>query len=108
MVAKSALDNIVGNLWQQRQESSGSSVGNQVCKLTRISPFFRHSELMRKYSFAAKCQHFYDFLMTTSEIMTKVSEIILFGIYRQCPTSKFRNKTGNNIQNPVKRKELIS
>ena len=27
--AKSALDNIVGNLWQQRQESSGSSVGNQ-------------------------------------------------------------------------------
>ena len=29
MVAKS-LDNIVGNLWQQRQESSGSSVGNQV------------------------------------------------------------------------------
>ena len=28
--AKSALDNIVGNLWQQRQESSGSSVGNQV------------------------------------------------------------------------------
>lgn len=28
MVAKS-LDNIVGNLWQQRQESSGSSVGNQ-------------------------------------------------------------------------------
>ena len=30
MVAKSALDSIVGNLWQQRQESSGSSVGNQV------------------------------------------------------------------------------
>lgn len=28
MVTKS-LDNIVGNLWQQRQESSGSSVGNQ-------------------------------------------------------------------------------
>ena len=28
--AKSALDNIVGNLWQTRQESSGSSVGNQV------------------------------------------------------------------------------
>merc|ERR1719220_2793289 len=27
--AKSALDNIVGNLWQTRQESSGSSVGNQ-------------------------------------------------------------------------------
>ncbi len=32
MVAKS-LDNIVGNLWQQRQESSGSSVGNQVLKM---------------------------------------------------------------------------
>ena len=25
-----ALDNIVGSLWQARQESSGSSVGNQV------------------------------------------------------------------------------
>ena len=30
IMAKSALDSIVGNLWQQRQESSGSSVGNQV------------------------------------------------------------------------------
>ncbi len=29
MVSKS-LDNIVGNLWQARQESSGSSLGNQV------------------------------------------------------------------------------
>ena len=29
MVSKS-LDNIVGNLWQARQESSGSSMGNQV------------------------------------------------------------------------------
>ena len=27
---KSNLDNIVGSLWQARQESSGSSVGNQV------------------------------------------------------------------------------
>ena len=27
---KSQLDNIVGTLWQARQESSGSSVGNQV------------------------------------------------------------------------------
>ena len=29
MVTKS-LDNIVGSLWQARQESSGSSMGNQV------------------------------------------------------------------------------
>jgi len=29
LVTKS-LDNIVGNLWQARQESSGSSMGNQV------------------------------------------------------------------------------
>ncbi len=27
---KSQLDNIVGSLWQARQESSGSSLGNQV------------------------------------------------------------------------------
>jgi hypothetical protein len=31
MVTKS-LDNIVGSLWQARQESSGSSMGNQVRK----------------------------------------------------------------------------
>ncbi len=30
LVTKSSLDNIVGNLWQARQESSGSSMGNQV------------------------------------------------------------------------------
>jgi len=29
LVNKSNLDNIVGSLWQQRQESSGSSLGNQ-------------------------------------------------------------------------------
>jgi len=29
-VTKSNLDNIVGSLWQARQESSGSSAGNQV------------------------------------------------------------------------------
>ena len=36
LIAKS-LDNIVGNLWQQsqaRQDSSGSSAGNQVRTLT--------------------------------------------------------------------------
>lgn len=34
---KSNLDNIVGSLWQARQESSGSSVGNQVTR--RIGDF---------------------------------------------------------------------
>ena len=29
-IVTKSLDNIVGNLWQQRQESSGSSAGNQV------------------------------------------------------------------------------
>lgn len=36
MVSKSTLDNIVGNLWQARQESSGSSQGNQVNKFPII------------------------------------------------------------------------
>ena len=30
VASKSNLDNIVGSLWQARQESSGSSMGNQV------------------------------------------------------------------------------
>ena len=49
MVSKSTLDNIVGNLWQARQESSGSSQGNQVNKfppsfLIRRSPIRRQRE----------------------------------------------------------------
>ena len=35
---KSNLDNIVGSLWQARQESSGSSVGNQVIRTFSILP----------------------------------------------------------------------
>ena len=35
---KSNLDNIVGSLWQARQESSGSSVGNQVITTFSILP----------------------------------------------------------------------
>ena len=32
-MTKSNLDNIVGSLWQARQESSGSSRGDQVMKI---------------------------------------------------------------------------
>ena len=34
---KSNLDNIVGSLWQARQESSGSSVGNQVAAARHVT-----------------------------------------------------------------------
>ena len=47
MVAKSALDSIVGNLWQQRQESSGSSVGNQVKILIDFISF--DYDILRKW-----------------------------------------------------------
>ena len=36
VASKSNLDNIVGSLWQARQESSGSSVGNQVREINHF------------------------------------------------------------------------
>ncbi len=46
---KSQLDNIVGSLWQARQESSGSSLGNQVREiqiLAGISSFDGNSKYL--------------------------------------------------------------
>jgi hypothetical protein len=58
---KSQLDNIVGSLWQARQESSGSSLGNQVREiqiLAGISNFCGISNVSGNSNLAGVSQSF--------------------------------------------------